>query len=60
MLHGAVDAHTIPGALAQGIAVQATSGASREDLHRVADQALSTWPSPESTTRPWPERALST
>ena len=32
-------------ALAQGISVQAAGGASREDLHRVADQALSTWPS---------------
>ena len=33
-------------AVTQGIAVQAASGATREDLHRVADQALSTWPSP--------------
>jgi hypothetical protein len=29
----------------QGLAVQAAGGASREDMHRVADQALSTWPS---------------
>jgi len=29
----------------QGLAVQAAGGAGREDLHRVADQALSTWPS---------------
>ncbi|MFJ2648491.1 TetR/AcrR family transcriptional regulator [Streptomyces sp. NPDC087420] len=32
-------------AIGQGISVQATGGAGREDLHRVADQALSTWPS---------------
>ncbi|MET8167471.1 hypothetical protein ABZT34_24930 [Streptomyces sp. NPDC005329] len=25
--------------------VQAAGGAGREDMHRVADQALSTWPS---------------
>jgi AcrR family transcriptional regulator len=29
----------------QGLAVQAAGGASREDMHRVADHALSTWPS---------------
>ncbi|CCK28841.1 TetR family transcriptional regulator [Streptomyces davaonensis JCM 4913] len=28
----------------QGISVQAASGAAREDLHRVADQALAAWP----------------
>jgi hypothetical protein len=28
-----------------GIAVQAASGASREELRMVADTALSTWPS---------------
>jgi AcrR family transcriptional regulator len=32
-------------AIGQGISVQAAGGASREDLHRIADQALSTWPS---------------
>jgi AcrR family transcriptional regulator len=31
--------------VAHGISVQAAGGASREDLHRAADQALSTWPS---------------
>lgn len=31
--------------VAQGISVQAAGGASREDLHRAASQALSMWPS---------------
>jgi len=31
--------------VAHGISVQAAGGASREDLHRAADQALSMWPS---------------
>jgi AcrR family transcriptional regulator len=33
-------------AVCQGIAVQANSGASREDLHAIADQALKAWPQP--------------
>jgi len=32
-------------AVGQGISVQAAGGASREDLHRAVDQALSMWPS---------------
>jgi AcrR family transcriptional regulator len=31
--------------VAHGISVQAAGGASREDLHRAADQALNMWPS---------------
>lgn len=31
-------------AVGQGISVQASSGATREDLHRIADQALGAWP----------------
>ncbi|MBX9396340.1 TetR/AcrR family transcriptional regulator [Streptomyces sp. TRM72054] len=31
-------------AVGQGISVQAAGGAGREDLHRVADQALAAWP----------------
>ena len=31
--------------VAHGVSVQAAGGASREDLHRAADQALNMWPS---------------
>ncbi|RSM60236.1 TetR family transcriptional regulator [Actinoplanes sp. ATCC 53533] len=44
----AVDADSLARYLtvvAHGISVQAAGGASREDLHRAADQALSMWPS---------------
>jgi AcrR family transcriptional regulator len=36
-------------AVCQGISIQACSGASRDDLHAVADQALQAWPQPAIT-----------
>jgi len=39
-------------AVCQGFAVQARSGATREELHRVADQALTGWPKYAFDTEP--------
>jgi hypothetical protein len=38
--------------VANGIAVQAVSGTSRDDLQDVADAALRNWPWPAQTTSP--------
>lgn len=40
------------GAVCQGLAVQANSGADRDDLHAVADQALCAWPEPRQAGVP--------
>jgi len=40
------------GAVCQGLAVQANSGADRDELHAVADQALRAWPQPRQAAVP--------
>ncbi|BCI82007.1 TetR family transcriptional regulator [Mycolicibacterium sp. TY66] len=40
------------GAVCQGLAVQANSGADRDELHAVADQALRAWPEPRQAGVP--------